>query len=161
MASAHLHLLLNFLGDAKTTPRTDQPGGSLENVVGGRRWTDGTGSGQVDTTFVDAARVLGSSATQSYDFLAAGTLEDIDGNTVDLDELKMLAIVVSAGDVIINAPAANFLGIFTDATDILNVSTAYFQDFGPAGLDVTTNSKIDVTAGGSGATYTLIAVGAS
>ena len=161
MASAHLHLAVSFVGDDKAAPRTDQPSGSLENVVNGRRWANGTGSAQVDTTYVDAARVLGIGATQSYNFLAAGSLVDIDGNTVDLDELKALAIVVSSGAVIVNAPAANFLGIFTDATDLINVSTALYFDFGAGGLDVTTNSKIDVTGGAAGGTYTLVAVGAS
>ena len=74
---------------------------------------------------------------------------------------------VTSGQVQIAAPAANFLTIFSDASDVINMNAvaglrAIALDFGPDGLDVSVNSKFDVieTSGAATATYEIEFVGA-
>ena len=153
--------------EAEGTPDTDLSGilrRVLENATGGRRWTNGTGSGQISTIYVREKSALGAGATDSYDLLAAGALTDIHGQTIDLDELKGFMLLPTSGSIRIDAPAANAIDIFDDPSDLLNVpGDGLMMSWGAAGLDVTTNSKFDITesSGGATADYTLVFFGAS
>ncbi len=158
--------LLQILAKANLTATSPHEGDvreDLENTTGGRRWTDGNASGQVNRVYRKTGS-LGAGATDSYNTLAAGALTDVYGQTIDLDELKGLVIVPLTGSIRLEAPAANFIGIFNDATDLLNVPAGGLAfDFGAAGLDVTVNSKFDITetTGAATATYELWFIGAT
>lgn len=165
--------LIHIKGDAQVAPGSPYEGeirSLLENVSGGRRYTNGTGSGQVNTVYyrnrtATGDGTLGAGGTDSYNLLAAGALTDVFGATVDMDELKMLVVVVDSGAIKIDAPAANAIPIFADPTDVILLASVkcIALDFGAAGLDVTTNSKFDIieTSGATAAGYYLLAIGAS
>ena len=129
----------------------------IRNAVGGESWTYGTGSGKVNQIHVDEVSV-GSGATKNYNTLAAGAHLDVFGNTIDLDELKGLIIVPLTGSIRIDAPAANILAIFSDATDVINLASAgvFCMTWGAAGIDVTTNSTFDITETTSAAVATYL-----
>ena len=154
--SAVLHILASA-SVKSTSPHLGDITETLENTTGGTRWTDGTGSGQVDRAY-RVTGSLGSGATNSYNLLAAGALLDVFGQAIDGDELKGMVIKVTSGTIALEAPAANFLGIFADATDLINLAngmTIAF-DFGSTGLDITTNASFDIVEkAASTATYEL------
>lgn len=159
-SSLNVHLLMQMAADL--VPTSPHAGAILEkirnnaNATDGTRWTQGTGSGQVNQLYVVSGS-LASGATNSYNTLAAGALTDIFGTTIDLDELKGLILIPLTGSIRIDAPAANFIGLFADATDLLNVPSGGLAfDWGAAGLDVTTNSKFDITETTSSATATYL-----
>ncbi len=146
-----------------TTPHEGAVTEKLLNNTGGRQWTNGIASGQADRVYRKTG-TLAAAATDSFNTLAAGALLDVYGQGIDLDELKGLVIKCTSGSIKLDAPAANFIGIFADASDLIKVPldcTMAF-DFGASGLDVTTNSKFDVVdlAGGAGSTYELMFWGA-
>jgi hypothetical protein len=127
--------------------------GSVVNATGGRRFSNGTGSGKIGKWY-KAVLAFTSGQTKSYDLLAAGSLTTPDGVAIDADELKVMVIQCDTGEFQLAAPAANFLAIFSDASDVLNLNSigglrCIGMDFGPDGLDVTTNSKLDLIETGS------------
>ena len=137
--------------------------GDLQNASGGTRWRDGTASGEADRGHL-ASATLGASATDSYNVLAAGAIVDIYGQTIDLDALKGIVLKCITGSITFEAPASNGLGLFKAASDGLTLAAGQTLgvDFGPAGLDVTTDSKFDIRdSGGAGATYKIWFVGAT
>lgn len=171
MAATLSGALLHIKAMADLVPSSPHAGvinDTLENATGGRRWTNGTSSGNANTVYYRDRDALGAGATDSYNFLAAGALTDVFGATVDLDELKVLVVVCDSGQIAIEAPAANFLGIFSDATDLINMKASggancVAFDFGAAGLDVTANASIDIIekSGATTADYRILAIGAS
>lgn len=162
-STARLHLVA--LADVQKTGATGALQYKLENVVGGRGWRSGDASGKVDQVYFRDRDALGAGATDNYNLLAAGALTDPEGTAIDMDELAFLAIVVDSGSIRIDAPAANAIGIFTDATDLINLTSttarAVYFDFGAAGMDVTTNASFDITetSGAATADYRILAVG--
>lgn len=151
---------------ASLTATSPHAGAVIEEFVnntGGRQWVQGTASGAADRVFRKSGTLI-AAATDSYNTLAAGALLDVYAQAIDLDELKGIGVRCVTGSIKIEAPAANFISIFTDATDLLNIAlgATFFMDFGAAGIDVTTNAKFDITdlAGGAGSTYELIFWGA-
>mgnify|MGYP003631766249 CR=1 FL=1 len=135
----------------------------LENATGGRRWTEGQASGNIDRVFYNEYTV-GSTETDSYDVLAAGSLLDLLGQAIDLDELKVLVVKCTSGSIQIAAPAANFLGIFADATDLINFTSGQTVafDFGAAGLAIGTDSKFDIIeTASSTAAYSIAFIGSN
>jgi len=141
---------------AEMTPDSPLEGiikGDANNGSKGQSWTNGTGSGQIGQVY-RAQHTIGAAATVNFDTLAAGALADIAGDTIDLDELKWLYIEVTTGQVEFIAPATSFLDLFKATGDAIDLSANHVLclEFGAAGLDVTTNSKFDITdiAGGSG-----------
>ena len=81
------------------------------------------------------------------------------GQTIDADELKSLVLKVTAGAIKLEAPAANFIGIFADASDVIllaNGTTIAF-DWGAAGLTLGANASFDITetTGAATASYEL------
>lgn len=162
-SSVQASLLVEFL--STLAPATvSGPGGSsqavaqnLRNAVRGESWTYGAGSGQVNQVFLDEVTVS-SGATDNYNVLAAGAHLDVFGNTIDLDELKGLVIVPTSGSIRLEAPAANFLDIFDDASDLLDLvsSSVFCMAWGAGGIDVTTNSKFDITETTSAASATYL-----
>ena len=155
--SAMLHI------DAKasvtaTSPHAGDVREDLENATGGTRWTQGTGSGQVGKVYRKTGSLI-AGGTDSYNLLAAGALEDVYGQSIDADELKGLVIKVTSGAIKIDAPAANFLPIFADASDVIklqNGCTIAF-DWGAAGLSLGSDAKFDIveSTGAATATYEL------
>lgn len=140
---------------------------TVENATAGRRWSDGQGSGQVDAIYRRTQASLGISATDTYNVLAAGGLQTPSGSVIDLDELKGLAIRCTSGECKLVATASNGLGLFTAASEGLQLKAtgglrAVALDLGPDGLDVTTNSQFAVveTSGAATAAYELEFIGA-
>lgn len=126
----------------------------IENATNGRRWSQGTASGQVDRVYYVEGS-LASGASDSYDLLAAGSLTDILGQAIDADELKGLIVIPVTGAIRVNATASNAIGLFDHASDLINVPGGGLAfDWGAAGLDVTTNSKFEITESTSAATAT-------
>lgn len=165
MATASARMIISLRGEiTPATPRDGALGATLENGSGGARWTNGQASGMVDKVY-RAEGTLAASATDAYDLLAAGALNDLLGAAVDLDELKALTIVCVTGSIKILAPGANFLPIFGAAGDyiLLTAGQTIGFDFGAAGLSLGTSSKFSVvdTAGGAGSTYSLMFVGSN
>jgi hypothetical protein len=110
---------------------------------------------------------IGSGATDTYDLLAAGGLIGPLGELIDLDELKGLALRVTSGEVKFIRHGANGLAMFTSNNEGLQLKSAgglraVVLDFGPDGLDVTTDSKFEIveTSGLASATYELAFIGA-
>lgn len=160
-----LSTLLHIIGQAdikSTSPHTGTIVDKIENTTGGTIWTNGTGSGKADRVYFRSRSALGAGATDSYNLLAAGSLVDVYNQAIDADELKALVLKVTSGAVKLEAPAANFIGIFADASDVIllgasaKCNTIAF-DFGAAGLDVTTNASFDITetSGATTANYEL------
>lgn len=161
-----LAVSLRIIAQADLTPSSPITGAilaRLENATGGRYWTQGTSTGNASQCYL-ADVTLTSGQTNNYNTLAAGALVDTGGATVDLDELKGLIVVCNTGAIKIDAPAANFIGIFADATDKIRIGAGQCVafDFGPGGLDVTTNSKWDIVETASAAaTYSIMFWGAA
>lgn len=164
-AVMELRLLAEEALDVTVDPGSD---GTLPVEVtigsGGARWANGGASGQVGACY-KRLRTVGISGTDSYDLLAAGALKTPAGATIDADELKGLVLKVTSGACKLQAPAASGLGIFTAASQGLQLSAtgglrSVALYFGPDGLDVTTNSKFDIveSSGAATATYELILI---
>ena len=155
--SALLHIEAKAAVTA-TSPHTGDVREDLENATGGTRWTQGTASGQVGKCYRKTGS-LAAGATDSFNLLAAGALEDVYGQTIDADELKGLVIKCTSGAIKLDAPAANFLPIFADASDVIKIQngcTVAF-DWGAAGLSLGSDAKFDIveTSGAATATYEL------
>ena len=137
--------------------------GDMSNGATGARWTQGTGSGNIDRVF-RKNYTIAAAGTQSFNTLAAGSLTDIHAQAIDLDEIKGLMIKCVTGAIKVDAPATGFMGFFGSATDfiVLAAGQTLALEFGATGLDVTTNSKFDLidTAGGSGSTVEVAFFGA-
>lgn len=140
--------------------------GTVEASTGGRRWSNGAGSGQIGAAYRTMA-TIGSGATDSYDLLAAGGLIGPLGEPIDLDELKGLALRVTSGEVKFIRHSSNGIALFTSNNEGLQLKSAgglraVVLDFGPDGLDVTTDSKFEIveTSGAASATYELAFIGA-
>lgn len=163
--STSLSVSLRIIAQADLTPSSPITGAilaRLENATGGRFWTQGTSVGNADRVFL-TDMTLTAGQTVSYNTLAAGALTDIYGQAIDLDELKGLIVLCNTGAIKIDAPAANFIGIFADASDLIKLGAThcFAMDFGATGLDVTTNSKWDIVETASAAaTYSIMFWGA-
>jgi len=154
MPTAYARLTIDLQAEARPdTPRAGRVQGNLHNGSKGRAWTNGTSSGEIGQVY-RARHTIAAGVTVSFDTLAAGGLLDILDDAVDLDELKWLYIKVTSGSVRFGASDSNFLDFFEtdDARVHIFAGQAICIDFGAAGLDVTTNSKFDITdiAGGAG-----------
>ena len=134
----------------------------VENSAGGRRWTDGTASGQVSQVYLRRRAGLAAGDTDTYNLLAPGALLDVLGGTIDADELKAIMVVPTAGAIRIAATPANFIGIFEDADgkNKIPAGSSFAMDFGPTGLDVSSGSKFEITetTGAATADYDLILI---
>jgi len=161
-----LAVSLRIIAQADLTPSSPITGAilaKLENATGGRFWTQGTSTGNASQCYL-ADVTLSSGQTVNYNTLAAGALVDTGGATIDLDKLKGMVVLCNTGAIKIDAPAANFIAIFADATDKirLGAGNCVAFDFGPGGLDVTTNSKWDIVETASAAaTYSIMFWGAA
>ena len=162
---ASARMIISLLGaTSPASPRFGELSRTLENGSGGARWTHGQASGMIDHVYqVDGT--LAAAATDSYNTLAAGSLTDLLGGAIDLDELKAFVLVCNTGSIKFVAPAANFLSLFVAATDGINLTAgqAIGLDLAAAGLAVGANGKFDITDtfGGAGSTYSLMFVGSN
>ncbi len=156
-ASLRIDALASQTGDSPVT------GDRHANMKQTTHWTNGTGSGQVNRVYHEN-HTLSASATDSFNTLAAGSLTDIDGQAIDLDELKGFKIRCTSGSIEVAGTTGNPMPLFKAAGDAINLAAGqeFAANFGAAGLDVTTNSLFEVTdtAGGSGSAYTLWFTGA-
>jgi len=161
MSTANARLHIDARGDlTPASPHGNPIAHNLENATGGRGWRNGTGSGQIDRILLGSF-TLGAAATDNYNLLAAGSLTDVLGQAIDADELKGFVVKCTSGEITLEAPASNGLAFFKAASDGVVLSNGHTLgvDFGAGGLDVTTDSKFDVTdSGGAGSTYTLWAI---
>jgi|TARA_Y100000310_G_C20641918_1_gene794435 hypothetical protein len=152
--------LVRIFGSANitaTSPYSEPVKAELENATGGRRWKQGTGSGQVDRAYM-ADGSLGAGATDDYNLLAAGSLVDVYNQAIDADELKGVVIRCETGEIEFRGDAANALSMFTNASEGITLAAGQSAgfDLGAAGIDVTTDSKFEVfDSDGGGSTYTL------
>jgi hypothetical protein len=155
MSTLAARLVINALADLQpAAPFAQDIGHRVEYANG---WKQGTASGQVDRVYMVSGS-LSASATDSYDLLAAGSLTDVLGQAIDADELKGFVLRCDTGTIECTGEATNPIGIFKAGGDGFNLSTGAIAAFsyGAAGIDVTTDSKFDITeAVGSTATYTL------
>ena len=134
----------------------------------GRRWIQGTSSGQVDTPYVRDRSALGAGATDSYNVLAAGALKTPSGDTVDLDEFKAMIVRVTDGTIKVVGGAANPMSCFTGSGEgvvlVADSDQATFAlDLGPDGIDVTANGTFEIIEAGGATTadYEIEFIGAS
>jgi hypothetical protein len=128
--------------------------------------TNGAGANQADQSFHDK-RTLAASSSEELD--VAGSLSDAFGDTITLARVKVLYVKnLSAGDkLIIGGAAANALGLFSDASDKLElrpggivVITAPDAD----GVAVGSNDKLKLAHSGDTTTnldYEIVLIGAS
>ena len=127
--------------------------------------TNGTGANQADTVWHDT-RTLADGANETLD-LHDGSLTDVFGDAVTIDELKVLYIKNNSTDanLLIGGAAATQLGLYNDVSDILKLRPGgEFLVTAPdaAGIDITTNSDLKIAHDGTGTsslTYDIIAIG--
>ncbi len=124
-------------------------------IPGGATYTNGTGSGQINTVWSDAARALADGGNETLN-LTDASLTDEEGRTVDFSAMKFLYIKnnFAAGNLEIGAAAATPVALFkTPATDALLVGPGDERiiPWGGAGLDVSTNGSLKITHDGGGA----------
>lgn len=136
----------------------------VENETGGRRWGNGGASGGIQKCY-KRTRTITSGSTDNYNLLAAGSLSTPAGVAIDADEIKGLVLKVTSGAIRLEAPAADFLGIFADANGAIKMAATgglrcLALDFGPDGLSLGTSSKFDITeiSGAASAVYELIII---
>jgi hypothetical protein len=128
----------------------------------------GAGANQANQVFQDQ-RTLADAANETLNFLAAGSLVDKLGDTIDLDELRALFIHNNSADadLVIGGAAANQLPIFAAGTDKLNLPPGgVFIFIAPDanGVDVSTNSQLKLEHDGTGSSdlvYDIVVVGSS
>ena len=158
MSTLSARLQITALADlAPDAPHSQTIGHTVENAPGGRGWRQGTGSGEVDRVYLET-NTLESGAAKVYDLGLSGGLKDVLGQTIDADELKGLAITCTAGGVAFDGWASNSIDFFEDNNHgvILSAGQSLAVDFGPDGLDVTTDSNFRITENAStSSTYTL------
>lgn len=165
MAIVSARMIILLRGESSpASPRDGVIGTTLENGSGGARWTNGQASGMVDKIYRTEG-TLAAAGIDSYNVLAAGSLNDIVGGVIDLDEMKAFELVCVTGSIKLVAPAANFLSLFVAATDGVNLTAGQTiaLDFGAAGISLGANGKFDITDtfGGAGSTYSLMFVGSN
>jgi len=131
---------------------------SLSNGTEGQRWTQGTGSGQVDRQYYRDGS-LGAGAIDGYNLLGPGGLKDIDGQLIDADEIKGIRLEVLTGIISFAGAPADHLPCFTDAGKGLKLAAGQTIgiDFGAAGLALGASGKFDIKELSitAGATYRL------
>lgn len=156
---ASASLLVQLLTDLTPDPATGVTGAVHGNVEQRDRFTQGTSSGEVDRPYKRERSALGAGATDSYDLLAAGSLKDLLGQTIDADEIKGIVVLCTDGAIEVTADAANGLECFTAASEGCKLAAGQWwaMGFGAAGLACAANSKFLITETSSGATadYTL------
>ncbi|KPK71858.1 MAG: hypothetical protein AMJ84_05420 [Acidithiobacillales bacterium SM23_46] len=131
----------------------------------GKTLNNGTGADQADTVWHDK-RTLGDGENETLDF-HDGSLSDPLGGALTLDELKALYIKNYSSDagLKIGGAAANALGLFADATDILLLPPGgelLFTAPGSGGIDITTNSDLKLEHDGTGSSsliYDIVVIG--
>lgn len=136
--------------------------GSARNITN-VTLADGTTSGKADVNYSDPSRTLGAGASRSYDL--SGALTDVNGEAAVFAKVKLIDVINSGPGVItLERPSSNGLVFLTAAGDSVPVQVGgRVSLYYPAGVTVTagTGDLLDITADGSGATFSLIVVGTS
>jgi len=159
-----LATLVQIRALAELTPDSPLTGAVKGEIVAENRTTNGQGSGQADRAYF-ASRSLSASATHTYNVLAAGSLTDLLGQSIDLDEIKGLSVECLTGAIKVVGGASNSLAAFTGAGDglLLTAGQSMAVGWGAAGLTVGSNGTFEVTetSGSGAATYKILFIGAN
>lgn len=131
--------------------------GSAEDrilIAGGATYTDGTGTGNINAAWSDAARALADGADETLN-LTNASLTDKVGRTVDFSAIKALYIKnnFAAGNLVIGAAAATPVAMFgTPATEtlLLGPGAEIEITWAGSGLTVSTNGSLKIAHDGSG-----------
>jgi len=162
--STSLATLVQIRALAELSPASPLTGAVKGEILSEQRTTNGQGSGQADRAYF-ASRSLSASATHTYNVLAAGSLTDLLGQAIDLDEIKGLCVECLTGAIKVVGGASNALGAFTGSGDglLLTAGQSMGVEFGAAGLAVGSNGTFEVTetSGSAGATYKILFLGAN
>lgn len=162
--STSLATLVQIRALAELSPASPLTGAVKGEILAEQRTTNGQGSGQADRAYF-ASRSLSASATHTYNVLAAGSLTDLLGQAIDLDEIKGLAVECLTGAIKVVGGASNALAAFTGSGDglLLTAGQSMGVEFGAAGLAVGSNGTFEVTetSGAAGATYKILFLGAN
>lgn len=162
--STSLATLVQIRALAELSPALPQTGAVKGEILAEQRTTNGQGSGQADRAYF-ASRTLSASATHTYNVLAAGSLTDLLGQAIDLDEIKGICIECLTGAIKVVGGASNAMAAFTGAGDGLLLAAGHSMavEFGAAGLAVGSNGTFEVTetSGSAGATYKILFLGAN
>lgn len=126
--------------------------------------TDGAGSGKANLTFADV-RTLGGGASEDLDL--AGGLTDQFGRALTfthVKQLRVLAPVTNAEDVVVGGAAANqFVGPFGAVTHTVAVvpggEVNLVHPTTGWGVTAATADQLKILAGASGGDYTIVIVG--
>lgn len=154
--------LISIRALAELSPDSPQTGAVKGEISVDTRTSQGTGSGQADRA-VFALQSLTSGQTVTYNVLAAGSLTDLLGQSVDLDEVKLIAVQCVSGAIKVEGGSANVLAAFTGANEGVNLSAGqvFALGLGAAGVTVGSNGTFVVTeTGSSTASYRILIVGA-
>lgn len=156
--------LVHIRALAELTPDSPLTGAVKGEIVAQQLTTNGQGSGQADRAYF-ASRTLSASATHTYNVLAAGSLTDLLGQAIDLDEIKGLSVECLTGAIKVVGGASNALAAFTGAGDglLLTAGQSMAVEWGAAGLAVGSNGTFEVTetSGSAAATYKILFIGAN
>jgi len=154
--------LVSIRSLAELTPDSPQTGAVKGEISIDTRTANGIGSGQADRAYF-AERSLSSGATHTYNVLAAGSLTDMLGQAIDLDEVKAITVQCLTGAIKVEGGSANVLAAFTGANEGINLAAgqSFAMDLGPAGVSVGSNGTFVVTeTAASTASYRILIVGA-
>jgi hypothetical protein len=154
--------LISIRALAELSPGAPQTGAVKGEIAVDTRTSDGQGSGQADRAYF-AERSLSSGATHTYNVLAAGSLTDLLGQAIDLDEVKTIAVQCLTGAIKVEGGGSNVLGCFTGANEGVNLSAGqvFALSLGAAGVSVGSNGTFVVTeTASSTASYRILIVGA-
>jgi hypothetical protein len=161
--STSLASLVQIRGLAELSPASPLTGAVKGEIVAELRTTNGQGSGQADRAYF-ASRSLTSGQTHTYNVLAAGSLTDMLGQAVDLDEVKGIVVECLTGAIKVVGGASNGLAAFTGAGDgiALSAGQTIGLEFAAAGVTVGSNGTFEVTeTASSTATYKILIIGAN
>ena len=149
-STAEAAIIVQLLSSMTPDTATGITGKQRGNVEQSDRFTQGIASGNVDRCYKRIRSGRGAGATDNYDLIAAGSLEDLIGQAIDADELKGIVVLCTDGELKVTGAAANQLGCFTAASEGIKLAEGQWValGLGAGGLDVSTNSKFDITETG-------------
>jgi len=136
--------------------------GSARNITNATL-ANGTTAGKADVNYSDPSRTLGASGTTSYDL--SGSLTDVNGEAAVFAKVKLIDVLNEGpGIITVERPSSNGLPFLSAAGDSIPVDVGgRISLYYPVGITVTAGAGdlLDVTADGSGATFSLIVAGTS
>lgn len=126
-------------------------------------WTFGTGANQANSIFEDQRST--DDTGETLDLYASGSLLDVFGQALTMENLKMLYIKNTHASLILEVMGNGALDLLilsgtTDALEIPAGGEFYWSAPTAAGIDLTTNKNLFIAATTSGTiTYDIVAMG--